>query len=294
MSRPLRVATRGSRLALRQVELVAAQLGIDVEPVVISTLGDRATGIPLRAIAGKGAFSCDVRAALAAGDADLAVHSAKDLPAEDDPRFATTYPVRADARDVLVGATLAGIPRHGIVASGAPRRRAQIAGHRPDLGFAELRGNMDTRLARARDFDAVVVAAAALDRLAITLDRPFQVLTVEEMVPQVGQGALAVEARTGDRRALDLLAPLDDLTTRRAVTAERAFLATLGGDCDLPAGAHATVEADGTLELAAILADAWGRLVRHRAVGTDPEGLGSSVARRLRRDLDALQARTVA
>lgn len=286
MTPPVRVATRGSRLALRQVALVAELLGIAVDPVVVSTVGDRSDDVPLRAIAGQGAFTGDVRAALASGAADLAVHSAKDLPAEDDPHFHTAYAERADARDVLVGCTLAQLPRRGIVATGAPRRRAQLAALRRGLRFADLRGNIDTRLRKARDFDAIVVAAAALQRLDIVPDVPTQVLPVDQMTPQVGQGVLAVDGRCDDPAARELLDRIDHAATRLAITAERSFLATLGGDCDLPAGAHATVDDDGTIELRAVLADARGHLVRDQVSSIDPEEAGASAAHLLRPRLE--------
>lgn len=286
---PLRVATRGSRLALRQVQIVSDLLGVRVEPVVVSTVGDRSSSVPLRTIAGSGAFAGDVREALVAGAADLAVHSAKDLPPRPDPRLdIVAFPPRADARDALVGATLAGLRGGAVVATGAPRRRAQLGALRPDLAFAELRGNIETRLRRAADFDAVVVAMAALHRLGIVPDDIVQPLPVDEMVPQVGQGALAVEARRDDRAMRLLLSRIDDDATRAAVTAERAFLDRLGGDCDLPAGAHASVRADGVVVIDSVLADARGALHRVSMRGVDPASAGAAAALAL---LDALGVR---
>jgi hydroxymethylbilane synthase len=276
---PLRIATRGSRLALRQVQLVSELLGVRVEPVVVSTAGDRLSSVPLRTIAGSGAFAGYVRDALVAGAADLAVHSAKDLPPRPDPRLdIVAFPPRADARDALVGATLAALARGAVVATGAPRRRAQLAALRPDLAFAELRGNIDTRLRRVGEVDAVVVAMAALHRLGVVPDGVVQPLPVDEMVPQVGQGALAVEARRDDRAMRRLLSRIDDASTRVAVIAERAFLDRLGGDCDLPAGAHATVRADGVVVIDSVLADAGGVLHRARARGVDAAAVGVTAA----------------
>ena len=280
MKRTLRVATRGSRLALRQVELIAELLEVDVEPVIVSTLGDRLVDVPLRNIAGHAAFAGDVRTALAEGAADMAVHSAKDLPPGDDPRFAIAFPPRADARDALVGATLAEIPTGGSVATGAPRRRALLTALRPDIHLAELRGNLDTRLAKGTGFSAIVVAAAALQRLAIIPERRVQFLPVEEFVPQVGQGALAVEVRADDRDSCRFLDLVDHPATRLALTAERAFLATLGGSCDLPAGAHAVADAAGHLELRAFLAHD-DHLRRCHLGGTDPAALGRTAAAQL-------------
>jgi hydroxymethylbilane synthase len=265
---------------------VSELLGVRVEPVVVSTAGDRLSSVPLRTIAGSGAFAGDVRDALAAGAADLAVHSAKDLPPRPDPRLdIVAFPPRGDPRDALVGATLAGLPCGAVIATGAPRRRAQLGALRPDLTFAELRGNIDTRLRRVAEFDAVVVATVALHRLAIVPDRVVQPLPVDEMIPQVGQGALAVEARRDDRAMRLLLSRIDDGATRAAVSAERAFLDRLGGDCDLPAGAHATVRADGVVVIDSALADAGGALHRVSMRGVDPASVGDAAALAL---LDAI------
>ena len=282
MTTPLRVATRGSRLALRQVEIVGELLGIPVEPVVIKTLGDRMAAVPIRSIGGQGAVAGDVRQALARGLADIAVHSAKDLPPHPDVRLElVAFPERADPRDVLVGAALADIPIGGTVATGAPRRRAQLASLRRDLAFAELRGNIETRLTQASRHSAVVVAAAALQRLGIVPDQPTEILEVTQMVPQVGQGVLAVEARGEDRSIIRLVAEIDHLMTRLAVTAERSFLAELGGDCDLPAGAHATVTRDG-IDIHAVLAAPDGTLWHSHASAQVAQRAGRAAARELR------------
>jgi hydroxymethylbilane synthase len=265
------------------VALVAEMLGVPVEPVIVTTLGDRLADVPLRSIGGQGAFADDVRSALARGAADIAVHSAKDLPPRADPRFELVYPARADARDVLVGATLAEIPHGATVATGAPRRRAQLAALRPDLDFAELRGNIDTRLAKAHQFAAIIVAAAALHRLGIVPDRPFEPLPVDTFVPQVGQGVLAIEVRHDDRPTRVLVDSVDDAATRAAITAERAFLAVLGGDCDLPAGAHAVLDATGTVHLVAVLGHERHGLLRAATSSTDPLVAGTLAADVLRR-----------
>src|SRR5688572_1479363 len=165
----LRAATRGSALARWQTDHVIALLGVEVEVVVISTEGDRRTDVPIEAIGGRGVFVKEVQAAVLDGRADFAVHSAKDLPssAELQPDGLTIgcVPERGDPRDSLVGSTLDGLPTGGLVATGSVRRRAQLANLRPDLSFAGLRGNIDTRLAKGKDFDAIVMAAAALQRL---------------------------------------------------------------------------------------------------------------------------------
>ncbi len=297
-ARVLRAATRSSPLARWQADHVAALLtvahpGLEVEIVPVDTEGDRRLDVPISSIGGKGVFAKEVQAAVLDGRADFAVHSAKDLPAVTVPGLSLAcVPQRGDARDALVGSTLAALATGAIVATGSQRRRAQLAALRPDLTFVELRGNMATRLAKVPDHGAIVVAAVALDRLGLA-DRLTEVLDVEQMVPQVGQGALAVECRSDDEVALDLLSGIEHGPSRRRVDAERAFLAELGGDCDLPAGAHATLDAGedaGVLRLEGFLAgsDVGGedqRVVRHTAAGDDPESVGITVARHLREAL---------
>ncbi len=251
MSRPLRVATRGSALAQWQARHVAdllrsADPGLGTELIVIETTGDVRTDVPLHAIGGQGVFVKEVQQAVLDGRADLAVHSAKDLPSGPSPTglVLAAVPPRGDARDTLVGATLAGLGPGARVATGAVRRRAQLAVLRPDLIFDDLRGNIDTRLTKVPEGGAILVAQAALERLGRT-DRAAQVLSVEQMVPQVGQGALAVECRGDDDRARDRLAKIESSIDRGFVDLERAFLAELGGGCDLPVGAHAYLDHDG-------------------------------------------------
>ena len=279
----LRAATRGSALARWQTAHIAELLGraADVQPVLVTTTGDQLADEPISAIGGKGVFVKEVQAAVLDGRADIAVHSAKDLPAATpDGLVIAAVPRRADPRDALVGCRLSELPEGGLVATGAARRRVQLRELRPDLRFAELRGNIGTRLAKAADYDAVVMAQAALDRLG---EHPsvVEVLGCDVMVPQVGQGALAVECRADDGRVREMLGAIEDPITRRAVDAERAFLATLGGDCTLPAGAHAHVEGS-TLAMRAVLADGPdGRC--HTVVGEaeNGEALGQRLARHL-------------
>lgn len=294
----LRAATRSSPLARWQADHVAALLaaahpGLTVEIVPVDTEGDRRLDVPISSIGGKGVFAKEVQAAVLDGRADFAVHSAKDLPAVTVPGLSLAcVPVRGDARDALVGASLDGLATGATVATGSQRRRAQLAVLRPDLVFTELRGNMATRLTKVPDGGAIVVAAVALERLGLA-ERLTDVLDAEQMIPQVGQGALAVECRADDAATLELLAAVEHGPSRRRVDAERAFLAELGGDCDLPAGAHATLDAGedaGVLRLDAFLAgsDVGGsdrRIVRHTAAGDDPESVGTTVAKHLREAL---------
>ena len=286
----IRIATRGSTLARWQADHVAALLhkadpGVEAEVVVVETSGDRRLDVPIWELGGKGVFVKEVQAAVLDGRADVAVHSAKDLPSgTPDGLVIGAVPERADVRDALVGARLDDLPAGAIVATGSLRRRAQLAHLRPDLRFEGLRGNMARRVARAGQdgVAAVVVAAAALDRLGWA-DRIADRLAVDVVLPQVGQAALAVECRAGDRDARAALAAIEHGPARRAVDAERGFLTELGGDCSLPAAAHATLMGD-VLTVRGLLASADGRtVVRHAAAGAASGGpaLGSAVARHL-------------
>ncbi|HUR50189.1 MAG TPA: hydroxymethylbilane synthase [Acidimicrobiales bacterium] len=278
----LRAATRGSELALWQTGHVAALLGDDVEPVVITTAGDRDRERPIEQMGGQGVFVKEVQDALLDGRADIAVHSAKDLQSTATPGLVIgAFPERGDARDALVGSTLDGLAAGAIVGTGSVRRRAQLAGLRPDLSFGPLRGNIATRLEKAAGFSAIFVAAAALERLGLS-HRATEILDPSVLVPQVGQGALAVECRSDDEATRARLGAIDHRPTRRAVEAERAFLAGLGGGCDLPVGAHAVDAGDGRLRLTGLLASPDGRVVlRVTDTGDDPVALGAVVLERL-------------
>jgi hydroxymethylbilane synthase len=289
----LRAATRGSALARWQTDHVIALLGVPVEVVVISTEGDRRTDVPIEEIGGLGVFVKEVQAAVLHGRADFAVHSAKDLPSsaelQPDGLVLACVPERADPRDVLVGSTLAALPVGGLVATGSVRRRAQLANLRPDLTFTGLRGNIDTRLTKAADVDAIVMAAAALHRLE-RHDAIAETLETDVLVPQVAQGALAIECRADDDAVVAALQGIEHRPSRRAVDAERAFLAEHGGGCDLPVGAHATA-VDGGLELKGLIASYDGRVVlRDRVRGADPRALGVELASAL---LDGAGARAL-
>ena len=281
----LRAATRGSPLALWQTRHVAGRLDHPVEEVVVSTVGDRRTDVPIHTMGGKGVFVKEVQAAVLYGRADFAVHSGKDLPAETpDGLVLVAVPSRADARDALVGAAWADLPTGARVATGSVRRRAQLAWHRPDLVFSELRGNIQTRLGKLESdgYDAIVMAAAAIDRLELDLTVTVDRLDPSVMVPQVAQGALAIECRADDADAIAALAAIEDADTRRVVDAERAFLSELGGDCDLPAGAHAVLAPDNSIEMVGMLSSLDGRvLIRERRTGADPDALGRGIARHL-------------
>jgi len=289
------------------------QNGVDVSLVVVDTAGDRALDVSLDRVGGQGIFVKEVQAAVVSGRADAAVHSAKDLPAAlglSVPGLVlAAFPERKDPRDVLVGGRIATLPTGATIATGSARRRVQLANFRPDLTFTGLRGNLATRLAVAESggVGTVVVAKAALDRMEWEAPEGLdvEVLPPRLMLPQVGQGALAVECRSDDEQTVSALAAVDDPEVRPLVIAERAFLAELGGGCTLPVGAMAAwVGAPGASAMAlwGMLASQDGVIVlRHRAdtgsahpahaagpagpADTAPTGLGRSVARYLLHDL---------
>ncbi len=302
----VRLATRGSPLALWQAHRVASLLegaGTAATLVVVETEGDRRVDVPLDRLGGQGVFVKEVQRAVVRGAADAAVHSAKDLPAA--PALCVpelelvAIPERADSRDVLIGGTVESLPTGSTVATGSARRRVQLANHRPDLTFCGLRGNLATRLAAAGagGVAAVVVAKAAIDRLGWSPPDGLEVevLGPELMLPQVGQGALAVECRVDDPTTRSVLAAVDDPGVGALVTAERSFLAELGAGCTLPVGAHA-VWADegvdpgagvvpagtGPIRLTGMMASSDGLVVlRHALTGARPGALGRAVARYL-------------
>ena len=261
--------------------------GVAARLVEVETRGDRSQDVALTVIGGEGVFAVEVQLALARGDADVAVHSAKDLPSVT-PQGLVLVGVseRADPADVLVGRSLAGLGPGATVATGSPRRRALLLERRPDLRVVGLRGNMARRLDSAgRDgVDAVVAAAAALGRLG-WLDRVSERLDPDWFVPQVGQGAIALEAREDDAATIAALGPILEPAATSAVLAERSFLRELGTGCSIPAGAHAEV-VDGVVTLRAVMLALDGSSsVRDVASGRDPEDLGRRVARRLRDEL---------
>jgi hydroxymethylbilane synthase len=286
------IGTRGSALALAQTEQVsralrAAHPGLQVEVRRISTRGDRITDRPLAELGRNGVFVSDIESALRDGSIDLAVHSAKDLPSRlaPDMRLAA-FLAREDPRDVLVSRSgpLATLPRGARVGTSSPRRAAQLVAVRPDLTLADVRGNVDTRLRRlaAGEYDALVLAGAGLVRL----DRAAEItewLEPAVMIPAVGQGALAVEVRADAGAASELVAQLHDDTTGAAVSAERSFLAELGGDCTAVAGALAVGGPAGMLHITGMIGGEDGRLLVGEADGSasDPT-LGAALARRLR------------
>ncbi len=291
MPRTLTIGTRGSALARWQTEwaraaLAAAWPGLSITLHPFTTSGDRQLDQPLPAIGGKGVFTEELEVALLAGEIDLAVHSLKDLPVAAAPGLVLgAIGPRADARDVFIargGGTLAHLPRGARVGTSSLRRAAQLLAARPDLTLLSLRGNVDSRVRKALsgDYDAIVLAAAGLQRLGLD-EAASEYLSFETMLPAPGQGAIAVQCRAEDAELLNWLRPLDDAHTRAAVTAERAFLSGLGGGCSAPIAAYATAGPEQTLSITGLVATVDGRrVIRLAASGADPAALGATLAGR--------------
>ncbi|PZC48533.1 MAG: hydroxymethylbilane synthase [Chloroflexi bacterium] len=278
---PLRLGTRGSALARRQTELVAEALsaaGVDSEPLVIHTTGDRNLSASLLEIGGQGVFVREIEQALVEGRVDVAVHSAKDMPGELLPgtTVGATLP-RADVRDVLVGSSLAGLAPGARVGTGSRRRVAQLLAARPDVVPAEIRGNVDTRLRKLSDgdYDAVILAAAGLERLG-RAELVAESLPIDLMLPSPGQGVIALQVRDDDAATVAVLAAVDHAPTSTALRAERALLQTLGAGCSLPVAALAHLRANEVLLLTRVL-DSRGEQwisVQESGPAADPEAVG--------------------
>jgi len=285
----LRIGSRGSQLALWQANHVAGllrQRGHQVEIEIIKTTGDKITEVALSQVGTKGMFTKEIEEALAERRVHLAVHSLKDLPTE----LASTFVLaavmqRQDPRDVFLSLQynrFTDLPQGARVGTSSLRRQAQLKAVRSDLNIFPLRGNVDTRLRKLEngEFDAIILAAAGVNRLART-ERVREVLPVEILCPAVGQGALGIESRADDAATLQELAFLEHAAARRATTAERALLRTLGGGCQVPIGAYAEA-VDDTLRLTAVVARPDGsQVIREQQTGTDPEELGTRVGKTL-------------
>ncbi|MDH3642771.1 MAG: hydroxymethylbilane synthase [Gammaproteobacteria bacterium] len=281
------IATRQSKLALWQANFIQARLraahpGLVVELLGITTKGDKWLSSPLSELGGKGLFIKELEQALLDRAADIAVHSVKDVPAELPEPFAMpVLAFREDVRDALIsrsGVGLAELPVGARVGSSSLRRQSQLLSIRGDLDVLPIRGNVDTRLRKLDDgeFDAIVLAAAGLNRLGLA-GRVNEYLEPEVCLPAAGQGALGIECRSGDARILELLEPLQDDEVHACVTAERKVSEGLGADCTAPLAAFATV-AGGGLTLRALLARPDGSLLlRAQAVGREPQRLGAEV-----------------
>jgi hydroxymethylbilane synthase len=289
------IASRGSQLALWQARWVAAQLtalGRECRIEIIKTTGDKITDVPLAKVGTKGLFTKEIEEALMDGRADLAVHSLKDLPTElPEGLVLAAVPEREDPRDAVVGKRLDELPHGARAGTSSLRRSAQLHRLRPDLTIESVRGNIDTRLRKLDEgqYDAILLAAAGLKRLGWA-DRIAEILDAERMCPAVGQGALAIETRaTGD--GLIAVQALDHAATHAAVLAERGVLGSLGGGCQVPIGAHATVT-DGRLLIDAVVISPDGaELVRGHSEGA--AGDASEIGRALGADLLARGARRI-
>ncbi|GAB4129477.1 MAG: hydroxymethylbilane synthase [Roseiflexaceae bacterium] len=289
----LTIGTRSSKLALAQSNqvrdaLLAAHPGLVIELEHITTKGDIVLDRPLSAIGDKGLFVTEIEDAMRAGRVDLAVHSAKDLPSvlpEDMALIA--FPRRADPRDALIaqhGQTLAQLSYRARVGTSSLRRASQLRSLRPDLEILDLRGNVDTRLRKLHEgqYDAIVLAAAGLERLGLLSEVSEFLDPNDMMIPAVSQGIIAIEARAGDSATAALLAVLDDQEARIAATAERAFLARIGGGCQVPLAAYAQISGD-QISIAGMIGARDGRSVRATQLGhsADPAALGTALAEQL-------------
>jgi len=287
------IGTRSSKLALWQANYIAACLrdqypGIEVNLVHIVTTGDKILDVPLAKIGGKGLFTKELEIAMLRGEIDLAVHSLKDMPTElPEGLLLAAITERADAGDAFISpkyGTVENLPQGAKVGTSSLRRKAQLLKYRPDLVIHDLRGNLDTRLKKldTGDLDAILLAVAGLKRLGWQ-ERITQVLPSEICLPAVGQGALAIEARSDDEEVLEMLAFLNHQETRLAVEAERAYLAEVEGGCQIPIGVYATVN-QGVLNLeAAILSVDGVRQIRKTISGAPAEAkqLGKVLAQNM-------------
>jgi hydroxymethylbilane synthase len=283
------VGSRGSRLALRQTELVLEELrrrfpGRRLRVQEVRTTGDRRPDASLAAIGGQGVFVKELETALTARRVDLAVHSLKDVPAElGDGLVLAAVGERADVRDAVVTRgrrPLAELPAGSRVGTGSLRRSVQVRALRPDLKIVDLRGNVDTRLRKVEEgqVDAAILAVAGLARLGY-LDRVAQILDTDAMLPAIGQGAITLESRADDAEVIEIASAFDHRETRLATTAERAFLARMGGGCRLPMAALSVVEGD-SLRIRGLIADPEGRrMLRGEVSGpaSNAEALGAAL-----------------
>ena len=265
MRKTITIATRGSRLALWQAEHIKSCLqdiapGVEIRLNVIKTKGDIILDVPLAKVGGKGLFVKEIEEALLNGEADLAVHSMKDVPMElPQGLLLGCVPPREDPTDCLLSCkfdSLDALPQNACVGTSSLRRQAQLLAQRPDLQIESLRGNVDTRLRKLQDgvYDAIVLASAGLNRLG--LSAPYMhSFAPQSFLPAVGQGALGIECREDDHDLFTLLAQLEDTPTRVCVEAERGFLAGLEGGCQVPIAGHARLLDDETLCLEGLVAE---------------------------------------
>lgn len=289
----IRIGSRGSALARWQADHIAAELrdrGHEVSIEILVTTGDRVQHAPFMQVGTKGMFTKEIEEALADQRIDLAVHSLKDLPTELAERFiVAAVPQRADARDAFVSVRhkdFAALPSGAVVGTSSLRRQAQLRALRADLEIRELRGNVDTRLRKLHQgqYDAIILAAAGLDRLGLAADVK-ELFSPQQMCPAAGQGALAIECRSDDNATLAVVAALDDATTHFAVQVERAALATLGGGCHLPVGVYCAPSGKGWTIMGVVARPDGSQILREQMElhqeATSAEEAGRTMANRL-------------
>lgn len=288
--RTIQVGSRKSRLALIQTRYVISGLSdrspdsaFQIKHIV--TKGDKILNVTLSNVGGKGLFVKEIERGLLDGTIDFAVHSMKDMPAElPDGLEIASVPIREDARDAVIsrtGASLADLPSGAVVGTSSLRRAAQILHFRPDLQVRSVRGNVDTRLAklRAGEFDVIILAAAGMKRMGLPESAAAEYLPFTVSLPAVGQGALAIECRSGDTDLKALLKKINDEKTSVTVRAERAFLNKLNGGCQVPIAAYCELKENAVLALTGLVASPDGTTVlKTQAEGSDPEALGNQAA----------------
>lgn len=291
--RKIVIGSRRSNLAMTQTRWVIDQLNYlnlpyEFEIKEIVTKGDKILDVTLSKVGGKGLFVKEIEQAMFDGEIDMAVHSMKDLPSEmADGMVIGAVPERVDPRDAFIsnsGQTLLELPAGSIVGTSSLRRSAQVLARRPDLKIQWIRGNIDTRLRKCREeeFDAIILAAAGLERVGWTEDIVTEFLDPDICLPAVGQGALGIECRADDQDLVDLLQKINDPDTERTVAAERSFLHTVEGGCQVPVGGYAVLEADGQVTLTALTASPDGKEVyKEMITGHDPVAIGKQAAEKM-------------
>ncbi len=280
------IGSRGSQLALwqaRHIQACLKELGAEARIEIIKTSGDRIQDVPLSKVGGKGLFTKEIEEALLDGSIDLAVHSMKDVPTElPAGLILSAIPEREEPRDALIGARVSELRAGMKIGTSSLRRSSQLLALGRGLSIEMLRGNVDTRLRKLDEgqYGAIVLAAAGLRRLGWA-ERITELIPQDVMCPAVGQGALAIETRDDGGLAQELARKLDHVATRAAVTAERALLLVLGGGCQVPVGAHATVTADGVRLVAIVARPDGAEIVRGELAGRDPKHVGETLGRTL-------------
>jgi hydroxymethylbilane synthase len=293
--RKIIVGSRRSKLALTQTNWVIEQLkktGLPFEFEVkeIVTKGDVILNVTLSKVGGKGLFVKEIEQAMLDEEIDIAVHSMKDMPAELPKGLEIgCTPKRVDPRDALISekySSLRDLPEGAIVGTSSLRRAAQLLNRRPDLQVKSIRGNIDTRLEKLKsgEFDAIILAAAGLERMGWSKDVVTEYLDIDLCLPAVGQGSLAIECRSEDREVKELLSILNDAYTYQTVQAERSFLNMLEGGCQVPIAAHATMTDDHEVTLTGLVADPEGKeVLKEMRTGKDPHQVGVALAEELMR-----------